>query len=101
MSSKQKKYSAQEKLNILRRHFIDGVAVSDLCEQAQINPVLFYRWRKELFESPGAFQKQSPKEDHQLQQKFNILEGKLKQKNEVIAELMEEYIRVKKNLGEI
>jgi len=36
-----------------------------------------------------------------LEKKIAALEGKLSQKNEVLAELMEEYVSLKKNFGEI
>ena len=33
MSEKRKQYSPQEKVSILRRHFVDKVPVSDLCDE--------------------------------------------------------------------
>jgi len=33
---------------ILRRHLLDKVAVSDLCEELGLQPTVFYRWQKEL-----------------------------------------------------
>jgi transposase-like protein len=35
---------------ILRRHLVDKVPVSDVCDKVGIHPTLFYCWRKELFE---------------------------------------------------
>lgn len=37
-------YSAQQKVAILRRHLVEQVPVSDLCEQYQLYPTVFYRW---------------------------------------------------------
>ena len=37
---------------MLRRHVVDKLPVSD--DQAGINPTLFYRWQKELFEHGAA-----------------------------------------------
>ena len=34
MRKKRKQYTAEEKVRILRRHLVDRVAVSDLCDQA-------------------------------------------------------------------
>jgi transposase len=36
-----------------------------------------------------------------LEKQMAKLEGKLAQKNEVLAELMEEHVKLKKSLGEI
>jgi len=37
-------FTGLEKVAILRRHLVDKVPVSDLCEEQRINPTLFYRW---------------------------------------------------------
>ena len=44
----------QEKVTILRRHLIDKVQVSDLCEEYHFHPSLFYRWLKQFFENGRA-----------------------------------------------
>ena len=36
---------------ILRRHLIDRVPVSDLCDEHQLSPMLSYLWQKQFFES--------------------------------------------------
>ena len=41
MSEKRKQYTPQQKVSILRRHFLDGVAVSDLCDEYGIYPTVF------------------------------------------------------------
>jgi len=96
-------YSPEEKVAILRRHLLEHVPVSDLCEELGLQPNIFYRWQKELFENgTAAFQNQ--RKVHQpsaLEKKIQLLEEKLKRKNEVVAELMEEHIKLKKNLGEL
>jgi len=48
--SPKRRFSAKEKVAIARRHLMEKVAVSDLCEQYGLNPTAFYRWQKELFE---------------------------------------------------
>ena len=39
---------------ILRRHLLDKVPVSDLCEEPGLQPTAFYRWQKEFFENGAA-----------------------------------------------
>jgi len=104
MSNKARKhFSPAEKMAVLRKHLIERVAVSDLCEEYKIAPTAFYNWQKQLFEngaaifSNGTIEKAKPTEQ---QQKIVQLEQKLQRKAEVLSELMEEHIALKKNLGE-
>ena len=54
MKKERKHYSAEEKVAILRRHLLDKVPVSDLCEELSLKPTVFYRWQKEFFENGAA-----------------------------------------------
>jgi transposase len=97
-------YSPTEKVAILRRHLVDDVPISNLCDEYQINPTLFYYWQKIFFEHGAAAFEQSAKrqkaEVEAKDRKIAQLEDKLVRKNEVVAELMEEHIQLKKQLGE-
>ena len=96
----RKQYSPEEKVAILRRHLGDQVAVSDLCDEYGIHPTLFYRWQKEFFENgSAAFDRQQSTRQRQMEQKIAHLEDKLTQKHEVLSELMEEHVLLKKHLG--
>ncbi len=63
MKKERKHYTAEEKVAILRRHLLDQVPVSDLCEEVGLQPTVFYRWQKELFEN-GAAAFQSTERPH-------------------------------------
>ena len=101
----RKHFTPQEKVAILKRHLLDKVPVSDLCDQHGIQPTLFYRWQKEFFENGHtAFAKTGRKAKHAqaaVETKINALQAKLRRKDEVLAELMEEHILLKKELGEV
>ena len=43
-------FSAQEKVAILKRHLVDKVVVSALCNECDIYPTQFYGWLKDFFE---------------------------------------------------
>jgi transposase len=103
MSRKQRKnYTPEEKVTILKKHLLEKVPVSDLCDQYGLHPTVFHRWMKEFFENATlAFQKEKDTRSSKLEKKVAKLEGKLAQKNEVLAELMEEHVKLKKSLGEI
>src|SRR5215218_5118928 len=51
MRKPRKNYTPVEKVAILRRHLLDRVPVSDLCDEHQLSPTLFYLWQKQFFEN--------------------------------------------------
>ena len=104
MKGQRKHYSNAEKVAILRLHLLEKKPVSDLCDQYGIHPTLFYRWQKEFFENGAAAFEQNGKRRKAIEEvkdrKIAALEEKLQRKNEVLAELMEEHVQLKKELGE-
>lgn len=101
MRKPRKNYSPEEKLSILKRHLVEGVPVSDLCDELQLNPNVFYAWQKQLFENgASAFQRSRKPQVDPRNRRIEQLEAKLTQKNEVLAELLEEHVALKKALGE-
>ena len=102
MKTSRKHYSPEDKVSILRRHLIGKENVSDICDELQLNLNMFYRWQKELFENgAAAFRATSKTTSNAAEKKIAALEAKLRRKNEVMGELMEEHIQLKKNLGEL
>ena len=102
MNKRRKNYTPEEKVAILKKHLVEKEPVSDLCDKYNLQPTVFYRWQKQFFENgASAFQRQSKRDINRFEQKVTALEQKLIQKNEVLAELMEEHISLKKSLGEI
>lgn len=102
-NKKYRKYDAQFKATILRKHLVDKIPVSNLCDEYQLAPSLFYKWQKELFDhADSVFEAPNlPKQQNQDKEKIKRLEIKLAQKNEVLAELMQEHLSLKKEFGEI
>ena len=103
MSNKTRKtYTAEEKVGILRRHLIDHVPISDLCDEYGFHPTRFYRWQRQLFENGTAtFAGPLPSATAALERRIVALEAKLARKHEVLSEVIEEYVRLKKELGEL
>jgi transposase len=93
-----------EKVAAVKRHLLEGIPVSQLCEELGIKPTVFYGWQKVLFENAHlAFENgRKPKAAEDAKDaKIEKLEAKLQRKNEVMAELMEEHTKLKKELGEL
>jgi transposase len=101
MTDSRKHFAAEQKIAILRRHLLEHVAVSDLCDEYGIQPSVFYRWQQQLFENgAAAFGPSAKGASAALNQKITSLEEKLTRKNEVLSELMEEYVKLKKARGD-
>jgi transposase-like protein len=75
-----------------------------LCDQFGIQPNLFYRWQREFFDNGAAAFTTNGKRHQTVEavkdRKIAALEEKLRVKNEVLAELLEEHVQLKKELGE-
>lgn len=104
MSTRSKPHANQDKVAILSLHLLEHKPVSELCDQFDIKPTQFYRWQKELFENGAAAFEVNGRRRKSLEEgkdrKIAALEAKLQEKNEVLAEVMQEYIQLKKELGE-
>jgi transposase-like protein len=104
--SNRKHLTPEQKLAIVRRHLLEKTPVSDLCDEFGIHPTQYYLWQKQLFEQGAALFERRPNKANQRRQenaaaqKIAELEAKLAKKNEVVAELLEEHVQLKKELGE-
>jgi len=101
--TKRRRFTPEQKISIMREHLLDKTPVSDLCDKYGLNPNVFYRWQKELFENaPIIFQhKNSKPVERRLEDKIAALQRKLAHKDAVIAEIMQDHIQLKKELGEL
>lgn len=99
MARQRRRFSAQEKVAILRRHLIEKVAVSDLCDEFQFRPTAFYRWHKEFFENgAAAFERGGNDALRTLQAQLLGLQAKLARKDQVIAEVLEAHLALRREL---
>ena len=102
----RRSYSVEQKAAILRRHLVDKVAVSDLCDEYKLQPSVFYGWQQRLMQNlPAVFEfvggrGNASSREAQLERRVATLEAKLVKKDNVIAEISEEYVALKKELGE-
>src|SRR5437764_643457 len=102
MRKSRKSYTPAEKVAILRRHLIDRVAISDLCDEYHLPPSIFYAWQKLFFENGAvAFERRNGSPEQSHLRTIAALRDKLQRRNEVVAELMEAHIQLKKELGEL
>jgi len=70
-------------------------------DELGFQPTVFYRWQKQFFEEgAAAFDKDHTQQLKAAEKRIAALESKLQGKNEVLAELLEEHVRLKKTLGD-
>jgi transposase len=97
-------FTGAEKVAILKRHLVEKVPISNLCDELKLYPHQVHAWLKEFFENgQAAFdhgRKAKALEDAK-DRKIQQLEAKLTRKNEVMAELMEALTEEKKRNGEL
>ncbi|MCA9527103.1 MAG: transposase [Myxococcales bacterium] len=104
MARRRRHFTPEQKAAIVRRHLIDKVEVSVICEENDIQPSVFYDWRNQLFENAAvALQpRRSDPRQHALeagQRKVEELEARLAHKDQVIATLAERNIKLEKGSG--
>ena len=105
MPRTRRRFSADEKAQIVKRHLIGREPISDLCDELNLQPSQVYRWQEQLFQNASAaFDRTSggkPTGASRDAKKLAALEEKLSRKNEVVAEIMEAHVTLKKTLGQI
>ena len=98
---KRRHLTADQKVAILKRYLVDKAPISDLCDEYGIQVSQLYQWQKVFFENgAAAFERTNRRTEDAKDRKVAQLESKLQQKNEVIAELMQEHVQLKKAIGE-
>src|SRR3954467_15890045 len=85
-------FTTEQKVAILKRHMVDKVPVSDLCNELGLQPSVFYQWQRQALENLAAalstpVDEGPSKREKELVAKTKELEAKLARKDNVIAEV--------------
>ena len=101
----RRQFTLDQKAAIVRRHLMEKTPVSELCNEYELQPSLFYSWLKQALENlPSALAPQGKRvEPRERKQDAEIaaLKDRLAKKDSVIAEISAEYVHLKKELGEL
>ena len=104
-SRTRRTFSPRQKAEVVRRHLVGNVAVSDLADELGVQPSQIHGWvNLVLSQAEKAFERAATNgrsEQAALATKVEHLQAKIVHKNEVIAELMEANVQAKKELGEL
>jgi len=101
---KRRHFTAEQKAQVVRRHLSGKEPVSNLAEELGIQPSQIHTWVNQvLAQAEKAFERSGGqrRSEGTHRRRVEQLEAKLANKNEVIAELMEENVRAKKANGEL
>jgi transposase-like protein len=97
--AKRRHFTAQEKVVILKRHLVEKTPVAELCDEFQLSPNVFYRWLKLFFERASLVFENNGKSTRNAQENtLRNLEAKLVQRNEVVAEIMHDYLKLREQV---
>ncbi|MBD3337756.1 MAG: transposase [Candidatus Lokiarchaeota archaeon] len=99
MIKPRRKYTPQQKFEIVKEGLLSGAQISEVCRRHGISTVTFYDWQKKFFD--GAVSGLKPKS---RKSKNNTIEQKqrdrIKRLESVIAEITEENLSLKKIFGD-
>jgi transposase-like protein len=104
MPRQRRHFTPEQKVALLRLHLLEKKPVSDLGQEHDLSVTLFYLWQKHFFENgTAAFAhdgKRRKADQDAKDRKIATLQDKLRRKHEVLSELMEEHVQLRKELGE-
>ena len=96
-AQKRRYFTAEEKVAAVKRVLKGKDEVSKVCEDLKIQPSLFHQWAEVLFaRGATAFEREDRREQVGQAARITALEAKLRQKDGVLAELLEEHVALKK-----
>jgi transposase len=97
----RKRYTAEQKVMILREFLENNTSISQLAEKYEVRPNDIYNWKKKLFESAADIftaKVSTPKQTSAEQKTIEKLQSKLKDRDEAISYLIRENIEIKKSI---
>ena len=103
MPSERRHFTGAQKMAILRLHLLERVPISEVCQKHGLQPTVFYLWQKRLFEEGAALLERPTGRFSRTTdaKQTQALEAKLREKNEVLVELVTEYMTIKKDMGRL
>ncbi len=102
MGETRKRWTGEEIVAVLERVLVKREELSKVCEESGCRPSQFYRWQKEFFQGGHKVFNRIAAEEARAkaaEEKIAALEAKVQRKDQVLAELMEEHVALKKACG--
>ena len=79
MSKPRRRHTAEQKAELLRQHVAEKKPVSEVCNEAEIQPSLFYTWQRELLAGAHTVfsTRRAPSRENELEAKISRLEARV------------------------
>jgi len=99
-SRERRRWSPTDKARLVRRHLRDGVSLADLADESGAAPGQISQWCKQALESlEDVFSRVGQREQQAAAQELAAREARIRQLQEVVTDLSEEVLRLKKTRG--
>lgn len=97
----RRSFSLRDKMKMVMAVIQDGKAVSDVARENNVHQNMILNWKKEFLENAAMFfdRKRPDITEAAQRRRIDELEAKLQKKDEVIAEIAEENMTLKKTFG--
>lgn len=100
---KRRRFTPEQKASILGEHLFGKKPISEVCEAHQLQPSVVYDWQRHaqanLAQALEPGQSQQSRRERELADELARLRAELTRKTDVIAEITEEYVTLKKGLS--
>jgi len=99
----RRQHTAEQKAVLVKKHLVDKQPVSQICNENDIQPSVFYGWLTIVqtnLVSAFAPPTHVSTREKQLEAENTALKARLAKKDEVVAWLAQEHAMLKKTLGE-
>jgi transposase len=92
----RRQFPAETKLQILKEGRTTNLTISQVCDQYQISPTLFYQWERQANRAALTALQGQPRGRKKLRPTEEALLAEVQRLREVIAELSSENLQLKK-----
>lgn len=96
LKTMKKRFTAEEKVKILREHLTNNVSLSDLADKYDIKPSAISNWKKALFEGAVSTFSSTKKISKEKDKTIKKLEETLQKRDTLIADIVEDNILLRK-----
>jgi len=66
-------FTPKEKSEIVKQHFLKDIPIEAICKEYQITPLMFKKWKTNLFENSDLVFKQTPADGMEYYQNYDLV----------------------------
>jgi transposase-like protein len=97
---KPRAFTTEQKVQILRRHLLDRVPAKELCDEYEVPPTEFARWKQQFFENAEAtFEQSQEREPNATERRAQAMDQKIQVIEKMLSDLRDHLTLLKKESG--